>query len=225
MDDSHSCTTNSTSTSSKFFETSEDAESKDDYPINDLLLTDIDSESSSQRSILLTRRSLDDSFGFALQSYVFKRSETDQFERITYIDYVSSGSPASRGGIRRGDMVIAVNGNCVITNSHSEIVESITNSLHVTLILVFKDIARIVSLTMRSIQLKCLLDTKKQELEEIEDQEKQLILDDGISELDISSTLYELDEELKNNSNSTDFRHLIRINSSSSMGSTQITRL
>ncbi|CAB3410602.1 unnamed protein product [Caenorhabditis bovis] len=216
--------------------------------VDGLILPDLDGD-AAQRSVLLARSSLDDSFGFALQSYVFKRASTDSYERITYVDYVSTSSPASRAGVRRGDMVIAVNGQCVITSSHTEIVAAIAQSLHVTLVLVFKDVARIVGLTMRSIQLNCLLKEKERELDILEEEEMRLM---EKLKKDDNSRYYEVDEDKSNRSCSSSSssseegsciierqeggggekeidgvnnRHLFRINSGSSFGSPQVTRL
>lgn len=135
-------------------------------------------------------------------------------------------------------MVIAVNEKSVVTASHAEIVESIAQCLQVSLVLVFKDVARIVELSMRSIQLRFMLDAKIRELRMLEKTEEDLqaLYDDehGNEEEDesLESTLYELDEELKNvqnpqekEANGTDYRHLIRINSSTSVGTPQVTRL
>lgn len=151
-------------------------------------------------------------------------------------------------------MVIAVNEKSVVTASHAEIVESIAQCLQVSLVLVFKDVARIVELSMRSIQLRFMLDAKIRELRMLEKTEEDLqalydderksslrllfwlfvTILDGNEEEDesLESTLYELDEELKNvqnpqekEANGTDYRHLIRINSSTSVGTPQVTRL
>ncbi|EGT54210.1 hypothetical protein CAEBREN_00523 [Caenorhabditis brenneri] len=234
--------TTSTTTSSSKYESPDDnlsdqqllCETKEEYPLNDYLLEGVHQE-SAQRSLLLCRQNFDTSFGFALQSYVFKRTSSNSYERITYVDYVSTDSPADRCGIIRGDMVVAVNEKSVVTASHAEIVDSIAQCLQVSLVLVFKDVARIVELSMRSIQLRFMLDTKMQELKRLEEREKELLelLSDDHSELiedeEIESTLYELDEELKNvqqaQEKETDYRHLIRINSSTSVGTPQVTRL
>lgn len=73
-----------------------------------------------------------------------------------------------------GDMVVAVNEKSVVTASHAEIVNSIAQCLQVSLVLVFKDVARIVELSMRSIQLRFMLDAKMLELKMLEDKEKEL---------------------------------------------------
>ncbi|EFP01586.1 hypothetical protein CRE_30528 [Caenorhabditis remanei] len=232
--------TATTTTSSSKYESPDDeqllCDTKEEYPLNNYLLEGVHQE-SAQRSLLLCRQNFDTSFGFALQSYVFKRTSSNSYERITYVDYVCSDSPADRCGIIRGDMVVAVNEKSVVTASHAEIVDSIAQCLQVSLVLVFKDVARIVELSMRSIQLKFILDTKMRELEMLEEKEKELeaLYTETTSEADdseIESTLYELDEELKNVQNSqenetngTDYRHLIRINSSTSVGTPQVTRL
>ncbi|CAO4361233.1 unnamed protein product [Caenorhabditis nigoni] len=241
-DSQSAVSTNSATTSSSKFESPDDnlsdeqllCDSKEEYPLNDYLLQGI-SQESAQRSILLCRQNFETSFGFALQSYVFKRTSSNSYERITYVDYVSADSPADRCGIIRGDMVVAVNEKSVVTASHAEIVDSIAQCLQVSLVLVFKDVARIVELSMRSIQLRFMLDTKMRELKILEEREKELeaLYSDNQSEIEdddeIESTLYELDEELKNvqdkETNGTDYRHLIRINSSTSVGTPQVTRL
>lgn len=243
-DSQSAVSTNSTTTSSSKQDFQDDntldqqllCDTKEEYPLNDYLLEGVHQE-SAQRSILLCRQNFATSFGFALQSYVFKRTSSNTYERITYVDYVSTDSPADRCGIIRGDMVVAVNENSVVTASHAEIVNSIAQCLQVSLVLVFKDVARIVELSMRSIQLRFILDTKMRELKMLEEKERELeaLYSDTHSETEddeIESTLYELDEELKSvqnaqvkETNGTDYRHLIRINSSTSVGTPQVTRL
>ncbi|CAI2312668.1 unnamed protein product [Caenorhabditis sp. 36 PRJEB53466] len=242
-DSQSAISTNSTTTSSSKYESPDETsleqqllcETKEEYPLNEYLLEGIHQE-SAQRSILLSRQSFSCSFGFALQSYVFKRASSNSYERITYVDYVSTDSPADRCGVVRGDMVVAVNEKSVVTASHAEIVDSIAQCLQVSLVLVFKDVARIVELSMRSIQLRFMLDMKMRELKSLEEKEKELEElhgeEEHIENEDEESTLYELDEELKNvqstqkaEPNGTDYRHLIRINSSTSVGTPQVTRL
>uniref|UniRef100_A0A8R1HG58 PDZ domain-containing protein n=1 Tax=Caenorhabditis japonica TaxID=281687 RepID=A0A8R1HG58_CAEJA len=243
--DSHSAnSTNSTTTSSSKYESPDDTssdqhlicETKDDYLLNDYLFEGVHQE-SAQRSLLLCRRSFKESFGFALQSYVFRRTSSNTYERVTYVDYVQADSSADRCGVIKGDMVVAVNEKSVVTASHAEIVDSIAQCLQVSLVLVFKDVARIVELSVRSLQLRCMIEAKMRELEFVEEKEKQLEAlhcdDENVEDGEEESTLYELDEELKNvqnaqnstESNGTDYRHLIRINSSTSVGTPQVTRL
>uniref|UniRef100_A0A1I7T923 PDZ domain-containing protein n=1 Tax=Caenorhabditis tropicalis TaxID=1561998 RepID=A0A1I7T923_9PELO len=238
MEDAQSAvSTNSTTTSSSKYESPDDnlsdqqllCDTKEEFPLNDYLFEGVHQE-SAQRSLLLCRQNFDSSFGFALQSYVFKRTSSNSYERITYVDYVSADSVADRCGIIRGDIVVAVNEKSVVTATHAEIVESIGQCLQVSLVLVFKDVARIVELSMRSIQLRFMLEAKMRELKMLEEKEKQLIESDQNEEdEEIESTLYELDEELKNvqeaQEKEPDYRHLIRINSSTSVGTPQVTRL
>lgn len=105
--DAHSAV--STSSSSSKYDTPDDniseqrllCDAKEEYPLNDYLFDGINQE-SAQRSLLLCRQTFETSFGFALQSYVFKRTSSNSYERITYVDYVSADSPADRCGITRG---------------------------------------------------------------------------------------------------------------------------
>ncbi|CAD6190887.1 unnamed protein product [Caenorhabditis auriculariae] len=192
---------------------------------------------SSQRSILLTRANLNDSFGFAIQSYVFKRSSSKSLERITYIDYVQAGSPAERAGIQKGDVVVAVNGECVLSTSHTDLVETISSLLQTSLILIYKDVAKIISLTMRSMQLRYILEQKKKLLEILEDQEAFLLRKEtndsllytmeDLPEVDGSPSSFAEIDSAKCTS-VFGYRHVIRVDSSgstSSLNSPQITRL
>ncbi|CAI4221649.1 unnamed protein product [Auanema sp. JU1783] len=129
---------------------------------------------NKRRTIVVIRSTLNESFGFALQSYVFKRG-SNSIERITYVDYVQDGAPASKAGIRRGDVVIAVNGVSVIGESHSSLVSIISSQLQMRIVVLFQNIARIIQLSARSLQLQYILREKQKMLEALEREEQKII--------------------------------------------------
>ncbi|CAJ0593948.1 unnamed protein product [Cylicocyclus nassatus] len=134
-----------------------------------------DSPVSSQRIAYLFRSSFDESFGIALQTYVLKRGPGALRERITYIDYVRANSPAAAAGVRRGDVVVAVNGYPVLTESHKALVDLMSSQLELCLVLLYQDITRILSLSVRSLQLQYILAEKFILLEQLDMEEASLL--------------------------------------------------
>ncbi|KAK6729546.1 hypothetical protein RB195_006535 [Necator americanus] len=130
---------------------------------------------NTQRTALLSRSSLNEPFGFALQTYVFKRGASGIRERITYIDYVRESSIAADGGVQKGDVVVAVNGIPVLTESHKGLIELMSSQLNLHLVLVYQDIARILALSVRSLQLQYILAEKYILLEQIDMEEASIL--------------------------------------------------
>lgn len=130
---------------------------------------------NKRRTIVLQRDTHEESFGFAIQSYVFKRCNSGATERITYVDYVRDGSAAAKSGIRKGDVIVAVNGVSVVCESHSSLVQLMSAQLKMRLVLLFQNIARIIQLSARSLQLQYLL-KEKQRMVDILDQEERRLL-------------------------------------------------
>ncbi|KAK6029549.1 PDZ/DHR/GLGF domain protein, partial [Ostertagia ostertagi] len=97
---------------------------------------------NTQRTVLLARNSLEECFGFALQTYVFKRGPYGLKERITYIDYVRDNSIAAAAGVQEGDVVLAVNGSPVLQESHADLVKLMSSQLELRLVLLYQDISR-----------------------------------------------------------------------------------
>ncbi|VDD81912.1 unnamed protein product [Mesocestoides corti] len=73
-------------------------------------------------------------FGFSL---VATKNETGQF-----IDEVRSGSPAARAGLKDGDFVVEVNGENILSLSHSEVVELIRKNPNEVSFLVLDPVSR-----------------------------------------------------------------------------------
>lgn len=134
------------------------------------ILSDRPELNNQRRTVVVSRESFHDTFGFALQSYTFRRKNQKRTERITYVDYVRNGSPASKAGIRRGDVVVAVNNSTVIGISHSHLVELMSHQLTMRLVLLFQNVARIIALQARSLQLQYILAEKQKLLKKIEEQ-------------------------------------------------------
>ncbi|PIO54342.1 hypothetical protein TELCIR_24298, partial [Teladorsagia circumcincta] len=93
---------------------------------------------NTQRTVLLVRSSLEECFGFALQTYVFKRGPYGLKERITYIDYVRDKSIAAGAGVQEGDVVVAVNGSPVLQESHADLVKLMSSQLELRLVLLYQ---------------------------------------------------------------------------------------
>ncbi|RCN29953.1 hypothetical protein ANCCAN_24280 [Ancylostoma caninum] len=134
---------------------------------------------NSQRIALLSRSNLDESFGFALQTYIFKRGPVGLTERITYVDYVREDSAAAVAGVRRGDVVVAVNGFPVLAESHKALVDLMSSQLKLHLVLLYQDITRILALSVRSLQLQYILAEKYILLEQMDMEEASLLHGSG----------------------------------------------
>ncbi|ETN85571.1 hypothetical protein NECAME_01463 [Necator americanus] len=109
------------------------------------------------------------------KTYVFKRGASGIRERITYIDYVRESSIAADGGVQKGDVVVAVNGIPVLTESHKGLIELMSSQLNLHLVLVYQDIARILALSVRSLQLQYILAEKYILLEQIDMEEASIL--------------------------------------------------
>ncbi|KAK5985653.1 hypothetical protein GCK32_002067 [Trichostrongylus colubriformis] len=130
---------------------------------------------NTQRTAVLSRRSLDECFGFALQTYVFKRGQYGLKERITYIDYVRNDSIAAAAGLQEGDVVLAVNDLPVLQESHADLVKLMSSQLELRLVLLYQDISRILALSVRSLQLQYILAEKYILLEQLEMKESSIL--------------------------------------------------
>ncbi|PAV76522.1 hypothetical protein WR25_13649 [Diploscapter pachys] len=111
----------------------------------------------------------------ANESYMFKRTENDVPQRITYVDYVQNNSSADKATLRKGDVVLAVNGVSVTSYSHSSLVNLISSLLTMRLVTIFRDVPRIISLSVRSMKLNLLLEEKVKELRELESRERDML--------------------------------------------------
>ncbi|KHJ82768.1 hypothetical protein OESDEN_17537 [Oesophagostomum dentatum] len=73
-----------------------------------------------------------------MSTYILKRGSAGLTERITYIDYVRANSAAAAAGVRRGDVVVAVNGFPVLAESHKALVDLMSSQLNLCLVLLYQ---------------------------------------------------------------------------------------
>ncbi|EYC43174.1 hypothetical protein Y032_0501g2602 [Ancylostoma ceylanicum] len=107
---------------------------------------------NSQRTALLSRSNLGESFGFALQLVILHTS---------------------------GDVVVAVNGFPVLAESHKTLVDLMSSQLKLHLVLLYQDITRILALSVRSLQLQYILAEKYILLEQMDMEEASLLHGSG----------------------------------------------
>ncbi|KIH64213.1 hypothetical protein ANCDUO_05479 [Ancylostoma duodenale] len=112
-------------------------------------------------------------------TYIFKRGPVGLTERITYVDYVREDSAAAIAGVRRGDVVVAVNGFPVLAESHKALVDLMSSQLKLHLVLLYQDITRILALSVRSLQLQYILAEKYILLEQMDMEEASLLHGSG----------------------------------------------
>lgn len=131
-------------------------------------------ENSKRRTLKLTKK--DNSWGFTLQTYGIKHKKTNEVEIMTYVDYIEIHSAAWFAGLRRGDVILSVNGERVGDITHQQLVDKIRQAGNIIrLVVLFEDCCRKVDLHERYMKLKAVLKSKYQELREIEQQEMQIL--------------------------------------------------
>ncbi|XP_048777536.2 cytohesin-interacting protein-like isoform X2 [Ostrea edulis] len=131
-------------------------------------------DNRKRRTILLHKKN--ESWGFTIQTYGFKNKKTGEIEVYTYVDYVALNGPANIAGMRRGDIILSVNGRSVEFATHQELVSVIQScGDQARLVVLFVDCCKKVELHDRLIKLKRLLNLKIKELRDVEMKERELL--------------------------------------------------
>ncbi|KAK3593515.1 hypothetical protein CHS0354_037039 [Potamilus streckersoni] len=166
----------------------------DVHPELDADKTVITNPEDNRRRRTLKLYKKDNSWGFTLQSYGIKHKKTNEVEIMTYVDYIEIGGPAWLAGMRRGDVIISINGNSVEKETHRGLVQRIRNSGHILrLVVLFEDCCKKVELHERYLSLKMILLDKMEELKELERKEREILYGkisrfDNVRQSIISST-------------------------------------
>lgn len=127
-----------------------------------------------RRTIRLIKKN--ESWGFTIQTYGFKNKKTGEIEVYTYVDYIDLNGPASIAGMRRGDIILSVNGKSVEFATHQELVSVIQSCKdEARMVVLFVDCCKKVELHDRLIKLKKLLNDKIKELRNVEMKERELL--------------------------------------------------
>lgn len=145
-------------------------------------------EDNVKRRTLLMKK-INNTWGFTLQTYGIKHKKTNEIEIMTYVDYIEITGPAYMAGMRKGDVILSVNGQIVDKKTHKELVDVIRNCGDLMrLVVMFENCCKKVELHDRIFRLKEILAHKKMELKELECQEKEILAElyhsRGISRFD-----------------------------------------
>ncbi|RUS91162.1 hypothetical protein EGW08_001075 [Elysia chlorotica] len=133
-------------------------------------------ETRRRRTIRLTRQHLRASWGFTLQTYGIRNKRSREVEVMSYVDYVEMNGPAFRAGMKKGDVILSVNGESVDTFTHRDLVTRIQRGgRELRLVVLFEDCCKKVELQERYIRLKKLLNVKLKELRRLEGEESRLL--------------------------------------------------
>ncbi|CAL1545905.1 unnamed protein product [Lymnaea stagnalis] len=144
-----------------------------------------DPEETRRRRAIRLVRSKANSWGFTLQTYGIRNKRTKEVEVMSYVDYVEINGPAWVAGMRRGDIILSVNGESVEAATHNELVNKIKRSGHeLRLVVLFEDCCTKVELHERYLKLKKLLSGKLRELRHLEEEERKLNHGSPLSRLD-----------------------------------------
>ncbi|KAL4217327.1 hypothetical protein ACF0H5_023778 [Mactra antiquata] len=131
-------------------------------------------ENNKRRTLRLHKKN--NSWGFTLQSYGIRHKKTNEIEIMTYVDYVEINGAAWIAGMRRGDVIMSVNGEKVGECSHQQLVNKIRQGGEIIrMVVLFEDCCRKVDLHEKYIRLKAVLKSKYQELKAIEQEEIQIL--------------------------------------------------
>ncbi|ESN93997.1 hypothetical protein HELRODRAFT_193863 [Helobdella robusta] len=79
-----------------------------------------------RRTIILNKEG--SSCGFTLQTYAIKNHRKNRSELITYVDYVEYNGPAHRAGMRRGDVILAINNENIENLQHDQLVHLVQHA-------------------------------------------------------------------------------------------------
>ncbi|KAK3790871.1 hypothetical protein RRG08_045403 [Elysia crispata] len=96
--------------------------------------------------------------GFTLQTYGIRNKRSREVEVMSYVDYVELNGPAFRAGMKKGDVILSVNGESVDACTHSDLVTKIQRGgRDLRLVVLFEDCCKKVELAVeRYIRLKGL---------------------------------------------------------------------
>ncbi|XP_067687407.1 uncharacterized protein [Haliotis asinina] len=131
-------------------------------------------ETRRRRTIKLHQEN--NKWGFTLQTYGIKNKKTNELEVMTYVDYVELHSSAGLAGMRRGDVILSVNGESVEGEPHKTLVRKIREAKDtLRLVVLFEDCCRKVELYERFIRLKQVLKAKLAELRSLEKTEHRIL--------------------------------------------------
>ncbi|XP_071103442.1 fibrinogen-binding protein-like isoform X1 [Haliotis cracherodii] len=131
-------------------------------------------ETRRRRTIKLHQEN--NKWGFTLQTYGIKNKKTNELEVMTYVDYVELHSSAGLAGMRRGDVILSVNGESVEGEPHKILVRKIKDAKDtLRLVVLFEDCCRKVELYERFIKLKQVLKAKLDELRYLEKKEHYIL--------------------------------------------------
>lgn len=93
-----------------------------------------------------------------VQTYGIKHGQEGDVELITYVDEVTYGGPAFRGGMRPGDVILSINGRDVEKADHRTLVSYISScEKTMRLVVLFEDCVRKIELNLKYIRLKVWL--------------------------------------------------------------------
>ncbi|XP_046555999.1 uncharacterized protein LOC124265256 isoform X2 [Haliotis rubra] len=135
-------------------------------------------ETRRRRTIKLHQEN--NKWGFTLQTYGIKNKKTNELEVMTYVDYVELHSSAGLAGMRRGDVILSVNGESVEGEPHKTLVRKIKEAKDtLRLVVLFEDCCRKVELYERFIRLKQVLKAKLAELRCLEKTEHRILEGNG----------------------------------------------
>ncbi len=97
--------------------------------------------------------------GYSLSFYYAYSSGSD--EVVAYVEYVETGSPAEEAGLKRGDMIVKINGETLTTSNYTGLVydESLTVGLGVFVDGVIENLSPSYSLEAEQLQIDPILTT------------------------------------------------------------------